>query len=49
MTPRHPFRYYNQLCAGKIDDSAKILLNVEKILYEEELEQIQHLSSEAVC
>ncbi len=34
---------------GKIDGNVKILLNVEKILYEEELEKLQQLSSEAVC
>jgi len=33
---------------GKLDGSVKILLNVEKILYEEEMEKIQQVSSEAI-
>ena len=33
---------------GKIDENVKIILNVGKILYEEELEKSEQLSSEAV-
>jgi len=29
---------------GKVEDQVKILLNIEKILQEEELEQIQQVS-----